>query len=195
MTTHTSIPSTSRVGRLPVAVPAGVDVKIQDLTLTAKGPKGSLTIKLHPYAHVVLENGEVKVALNKVNEKLISGTNVKLYKSIAGTTRANINNTIHGVSQGFEKKLLLVGVGYRAQSKGTSVALSLGFSHPTEFAVPTGITIETPVPTEIIIKGASKELVGLVAAQIRSIRSPEPYKGKGIRYSDEHVEIKETKKK
>lgn len=190
-----TIKSTSRVGRLPVAVPAGVDVKIKDLVLTAKGPKGLLSLKLHPFVHVALEDGHINVTLNDVSDKLVTGSNVRLYKSIAGTTRANINNTIHGVTHGFEKKLTLVGVGYRAQSKGKVVSLSLGFSHPTEFPVPEGITIETPTQTEIVIKGSSKELVGLVAANIRSIRSPEPYKGKGIRYSDEHVEIKETKKK
>lgn len=194
-TSLATIVSTSRVGRMPVAVPAGVDVKILDNVLTVKGPKGSLELKLHPFTHVAHENGEINVTLNKISNKLISGSNVKLYKSIAGTMRANINNNIQGVTHGFEKKLVLVGVGYRAQSKGKVVALSLGFSHPTDFPVPEGITIETPTQTEIVIKGTSKELVGLVAANIRSIRSPEPYKGKGIRYADEYVEIKEVKKK
>ena len=143
----------------------------------------------------MLENNEIHVSLNKVDPKLITGSNVRLYKSIAGTTRANINNAIQGITHGFEKRLALIGVGYRAQAKGKVVSLSLGFSHPTEFPVPEGITVETPTQTEIVIKGASKELVGLVAANIRSIRSPEPYKGKGIRYVGEHVEIKETKKK
>ncbi len=193
--TLATIASTSRVGRMPVTVPAGVDVKIENQAITVKGPKGSLTLKIHPFTHVALANGEISITLNPVNNRLITGSNVKLYKSIAGTMRACINNNIHGVAHGFEKKLTLVGVGYRAQAKGKVLGLNLGFSHPTDFPVPEGITIETPSQTEIVIKGSSKELVGLVAANIRSIRSPEPYKGKGIRYADERVEIKEVKKK
>lgn len=186
---------TSRIGRQPVIVPAGVEVKIQDQKFQAKGPKGQLTLALHPFVKVTIENGEIKIEPNATKKKNITGSGTKLYRSIAGTVRASIQNIVHGVSTGFERKLLLVGVGYRAQSKGKILSLSLGFSHPTDFSVPEGITIETPTQTEILIKGSNKEIVGLVAAKIRSIRGPEPYKGKGIRYANEVIEIKETKKK
>lgn len=186
---------TSRIGRKPVVVASGIEVKIHDQELTAKGPKGHLSMPLHPFVKVTLEGNQIHVAPNVDGVTIITGANTKLFRSIAGTMRANIYNVIHGVSQGFVRTLTLVGVGYRAQAKGKTVSLSLGFSHPTEFSVPEGVTVETPTQTEIVIKGASKELVGLVAAQIRSIRPPEPYKGKGARYSDEVVELKETKKK
>lgn len=185
--------ATSRVGRKPVAVPSGVQVKIENQQLLAKGPKGNLSIGLHPYVSVTLENNEIRVTPNRP-EKL-TGKDKKLYKSIAGTVRANIFNVIRGVSEVFESKLTLVGVGYRAQAKGKTLSLSLGFSHPTDFDVPEGITVETPTQTEILIKGADKKTVGLVAAKIRSIRGPEPYKGKGVRYANEIIELKETKKK
>lgn len=194
-TNAAAILSTSRIGKMPVHIPTGVDVKIKDQVVSVKGPKGNLTINIHPFVHVSMENNVIHVGFNKIDKRLITGANVKTYKSIAGTTRANINNLVEGVSKGFEKKLVLVGVGYRAQGKGKILSLSLGFSHPTDFHVPEGITIETPSQTEITIKGASKELVGLVAANIRKLRSPEPYKGKGIRYLNEQVEIKEVKKK
>lgn len=194
MTTSTNA-RTSRVGRKPVIIPSGVEVKIQNRNMSVKGPKGQLSVELHPYVDVTLEENEIKVQPNTESRKIITGKSIKLYKSIAGTVRANINNVIHGVSQGFERKLVLVGVGYRAQAKGKIVSLSLGFSHPTDFNVPEGVIVETPTQTEILIKGANKEAVGLVAAQIRSIRGPEPYKGKGVRYANEVIEIKETKKK
>lgn len=187
--------TTSRIGRKPVAVPAGVEVKIQDLKLSAKGPKGQLSVQLHPFIDVTLEDGHIKVQPNAEAKKTITGPANKLYRAIAGTTRANIYNVIHGVTEGFEKKLVLVGVGYRAQAKGKILSLSLGFSHPTDFSVPEGVTVETPTQTEILIKGSNKELVGLVAANIRRIRGPEPYKGKGVRYANEVIELKETKKK
>jgi large subunit ribosomal protein L6 len=187
--------TTSRIGRKPVVIPAGVDVKVQGQQLTAKGPKGLLAVALHPYVRVNIESNEVKVSPTAKGEQVLTGNSTKLYRSIAGTMRANIHNAVHGVSQGFERKLILVGVGYRAQGKGKTLSLSLGFSHPTDFAVPEGVTVETPSQTEILVKGANKELVGLVAAQIRSIRGPEPYKGKGVRYADEVIELKETKKK
>src|SRR5437868_5526140 len=187
--------TTSRVGRKPVVVPSGVEVKIQGEKLSAKGPKGQLAINLHPYVHVKVENNQISVLPNTDSKTVITGKNIKLYKSIAGTTRANINNVIHGVTQGFECKLTLIGVGYRAQSKGKILSLNLGFSHPTDFNVPDGITIETPTQTEIIVKGSNKELVGKVASDLRSIRLPEPYQGKGVRYFDEVIELKETKKK
>ncbi len=187
--------STSRIGRKPIAVPAGVEIKIQDQNLSVKGPKGSLTVVLHPFVLVTVDKNEIKVEPNKVDSRLITGSSSKLYRSIAGTVRANINNIIYGVTHGFERKLTLVGVGYRAQAKGKVLSLSLGYSHPTDFDVPEGVTIETPSQTEILVKGINKQLVGQVAAQIRSVRGPEPYKGKGVRYSNEVIEIKETKKK
>lgn len=185
----------SRIGRKPVAIPAGVEVKLNDHKLLVKGPKGQLSIPLHPYVTVNMEGNDIHVKPNTKQGETITGSSKKLYRSIAGTTRANINNLINGVTNGFERRLQLVGVGYRAQSKGKVLSLSLGFSHPTEFAVPEGITIETPTQTEIVVKGVNNEVVGLVAAKIRSLRSPEPYKGKGIRYANEVIELKETKKK
>lgn len=193
MTTPTT--RTSRVGRKPVVVPTGVEIKMLDKKLSAKGPKGNLTIDLHPYVDVAVDKAEIKVNPKSEMGRTITGSRKRLYRSIAGTVRANIQNVIDGVSKGFERKLTLIGVGYRAQAKGKVLSLSLGFSHPTDFAVPEGITIETPSQTEILVKGANRELVGLCAAQIRSIRGPEPYKGKGVRYADEHIELKETKKK
>lgn len=187
--------STSRIGRKPIVVPPGVEVKIQNQQLFVKGPKGSLTLALHPYVKVQQEANEIKVHPNTDSEKNITGASVKLYRSIAGTIRANINNVVHGVVHGFERRLVLMGVGYRAQAKGKVLSLSLGYSHPTDFNVPEGVTIETPSQTEILVKGINKELVGLVAANIRSIRAPEPYKGKGVRYANEIIELKETKKK
>jgi large subunit ribosomal protein L6 len=187
--------TTSRIGRKPVAVPAGVDIKIQGEEISVKGPKGLITLPLHPFVNVSMADGFINVSPDAKKRENITGVNIKLYRSIAGTMRANIYNSIHGVSQGFERRLTLVGVGYRAQAKGNVVALSLGFSHPTNYDIPAGITVETPTQTEIVIKGASKELVGQVASQIRAIRPPEPYKGKGARYSNEKVVIKETKKK
>lgn len=187
--------TTSRVGRKPVVIPSGVEVKVQDQSLHVKGPKGSLSLPLHPFIQILIEDGEVKVALNSDDKVYVGGFDAKLYRSIAGTIRANVSNMIDGVNVGYERKLQLVGVGYRAQVKGTTLSLSLGFSHPTDFEIPKGITIETPVQTEILVKGISKELVGEVAAMIRKYRSPEPYKGKGIRYANEVIEIKETKKK
>lgn len=187
--------TTSRIGRKPVVIPSGVEVKIKGEEMSVKGPKGQISISVHPFVKVSMEKNEISISPNAEKRAVITGKSIKLYKSIAGTTRANIHNLIHGVTTGFERKLTLVGVGYRAQSKGKVLSLSLGFSHPTDFNVPEGITIETPTQTEIIVKGANKEIVGLVASQIRSIRGPEPYKGKGVRYSDEVIELKETKKK
>ena len=187
--------TTSRIGRKPVAIPSGVDVKIQGEQITVKGPKGLLTMPLHPFVKVTMADGFVNVEPDPAKRENITGINIKLYKSIAGTVRSNINNGIHGVSTGFERRLTLVGVGYRAKAKGKVVALSLGYSHPTNYDVPEGIVVETPTQTEIIVKGDRKELVGEVEWQIRSMRGPEPYKGKGVRYANEKVVIKETKKK
>lgn len=186
---------TSRVGRKPITIPSGVEINVKDRVMSVKGPKGKSSISLHAFVNVSTDNGVIQISPNAEEKKFITGSGKKLYRSIAGTVRANINNSIIGVTQGFEVKLLMVGVGYRAQSKGKVLSLSLGFSHPTEFDVPEGITVETPIPTEILVKGVSKEQVGLAAAQIREYRSVEPYKGKGVRYADEVVELKETKKK
>lgn len=186
---------TSRVGRKPVVIPSGVDVKYSNDQLVIKGPKGQLSVDVHPYVELQVDNAEIKVSPKSQNKLVITGSKVRLYRSIVGTMRAAIANLILGVTKGFERRLSLVGVGYRAQAKGKVLALSLGYSHPTEFTLPEGITIETPTQTEILIKGMDKQLVGEVAAQIRSIRPPEYYKGKGVRYIDEVIELKETKKK
>ncbi len=195
MTTATVTVTTSRIGRKPVSLPSGTDVKLQGNTLTAKGPKGSLSMNIHPYVEVTLDKSEISVKSNDSQKKRITGSKIKLYNSIVGTTRANIFNLIHGVTHGFQRKLVLVGVGYRAQAKGKVLQLNLGYSHETPFHLPEGITVETPTQTEILVNGLDKESVGLVAANIRKMRAPEPYKGKGIRYADEVIEIKETKKK
>ncbi|MHB1220698.1 MAG: 50S ribosomal protein L6 [Gammaproteobacteria bacterium] len=186
---------TSRVGRKPVAIPAGVEVKLQNDELHVKGPKGNLAVKIHSFVKVTIENQEINVKTNTNSDQIITGARKKLFRSVVGTTRANISNSVHGVSQGFETKLLLVGVGYRAQSQGKVLNLSLGFSHPTPFNIPEGVTIETPTQTEILVKGADKVTVGQVAAMIRDVRPPELYKGKGVRYANEVIELKETKKK
>lgn len=187
--------TTSRIGRRPVAIPSGVEVKIQDQKISVKGPEGHLDMMLHPYVHVKMESNQVLIQPNAESKKNITGPSTKLYRSIAGTIRAKIYNIVQGVSRGYERKLLLVGVGYRAQAKGKVLSLSLGFSHPTDYHLPAGVTVETPIPTEIIVKGVDKEAVGQAAAEIRSYRSPEPYKGKGVRYAEEVIELKETKKK
>jgi large subunit ribosomal protein L6 len=187
--------SASRVGRKPVSIPKGVEVLVQGQDLAIKGPKGQVTFAVHPDVQVVVENGELKVQQNENRGYKRKGSGSRLRNAINGTMRANIANAILGVTHIFERKLLLVGVGYKAQGKGKVLSLSLGFSHPVEFLVPEGITIETPIPTEIVIKGFDKRLVGLVASKIRAYRGPEPYKGKGIRYADEVIERKETKKK
>lgn len=185
--------TTSRIGRKPVTIPSGVEIKIQDQQLSTKGPKGQLSLSLHPFVEATVKEGHV--SLQHATTGKVTGLDTKLYRSIVGTSRAMIQNMIQGVTQGFERRLSLVGVGYRAQVKGKVLSLSLGFSHPTDFSVPEGITIEAPTQTEIVIKGIDKRLVGQVAAKIRSIRAPEPYKGKGVRYANETIELKETKKK
>lgn len=188
--------SASRVGRKPVAIPTNVNIKVEGERLAIKGPKGQNNLDIHPYIQVSIEEGQLKVLLREGKDVYCrSGSGMKLQKSIAGTLRAKINNAVYGVTKGFERKLVLVGVGYRAQAKGKVLSLTIGFSHPVEFKVPEGITIETPSVTEIIVKGADKHLVGHTASMIRDIRSPEPYKGKGIRYANEVVIQKETKKK
>ncbi|QID19047.1 50S ribosomal protein L6 [Nitrogeniibacter mangrovi] len=176
----------SRVAKNPVALPAGVEVKIAGGEISVKGPLGQLSRALHPSVSVAQEDGAVVC-------KAIDGS--KASRSMSGTMRALVNNMVTGVSKGFERKLNLVGVGYRAQAQGKKLNLSLGFSHPVEHELPEGVTAETPSQTEILIKGVDKQLVGQVAAEVRGYRPPEPYKGKGVRYSDERVVLRETKKK
>ncbi len=187
--------STSRVARRPVTIPKGVDVKLVDQQLVIKGTKGQATLPVHGHVQIDIEDGQIKVRNNVAGSYSRTGSGAKLKKSITGTTRAKIFNMIAGVTNGFERKLTLVGVGYRAQAKGKLLGLTVGFSHPVDFKIPEGITIETPSQTEIIVKGIDKHLVGHTAAMIRAIRGPEPYKGKGIRYADENIVRKETKKK
>ncbi|MBR1374980.1 MAG: 50S ribosomal protein L6 [Cardiobacteriaceae bacterium] len=176
----------SRIGKQPVVIPKGVQISIDKQKVSAKGAKGELKLELHPFT--TIEENDGRLLIKPVKE-------TAEHWMMTGTMRALVNNMMIGVSVGFEKKLQLVGVGYRAQAQGAKLNLSLGFSHPIEFAVPTGIAIETPSQTEILIKGNDKQLVGEVAAKIRAYRPPEPYKGKGVRYADERVIIKETKKK
>lgn len=185
----------SRVGRKPVVIPAGVDVKILNNEIAIKGPIGHMSLPVHPYLEVVVEDGQVKIKEADKKGYCRSGTGKRLLNSVPGTMRAEINNAVTGVSKGFERKLQLVGVGYRAQMKGKSLHLAIGYSHPVEFVAPEGITIETPSQTEILIKGNSKHLVGHTAAKIKDIRPPEPYKGKGIVDPRKPVVRKETKKK
>ncbi len=175
----------SRIGRLPITVPAGVDVKISDdNTITVKGAKETLTRQLHPDMIVKVEGSVITV--ERPSED-------KMHKSLHGLTRTLVNNMVVGVTEGFSKNLEINGVGYRAQLQGKKLVLSLGYSHPVEFEAPQGITLEVPAPNQIIVKGANKELVGATAAKIREFRQPEPYKGKGIKYSYEHIRRKEGK--
>ncbi|WP_225782620.1 50S ribosomal protein L6 [Xenophilus sp. Marseille-Q4582] len=176
----------SRVGKMPVVVPAGVDVSIKEDQISVKGAGGQLAIAAS--ALVKVSNKEGKLSFEPVDES-------REANAMSGTVRQLVNNMVVGVSKGFEKKLTLVGVGYKAQAQGTKLNLSVGYSHPVNKEMPAGITVATPAPTEIVIKGADRQRVGQVAAEIRAIRPPEPYKGKGIRYSDEKIVIKETKKK
>jgi len=176
----------SRVAKAPVDVPAGVTVTLSGQDIKVKGPVGELSRTINGLVAVSYEDNTITT--NVVTED-------KAAWAQAGTARALINNMIEGVSKGFEKKLVLNGVGYRAKAAGKNLNLSLGFSHPVDHAIPEGITVETPSQTEITLKGADKQLVGQTAANIREYRKPEPYKGKGIRYSDENVRRKEAKKK
>lgn len=187
--------SASRVGRKPITIPTGVDVKIQAQEIAIKGPKGHLTLAVHPHVQVVVDGKVLKIESSATGQYTRKGTGSKLKNAISGTVRSDINNAVHGVSVGFERKLVLVGVGYRAAVKGNTLSLTLGYSHPVEVIAPQGITIETPSATEITVKGADKHLVGHIASIIRSKRAPEPYKGKGIRYLNENIIRKETKKK
>jgi large subunit ribosomal protein L6 len=176
----------SRVGKAPVSVPAGVDVSIKDDQISVKGAQGTLSIANNALVKVTLEGGKVSFA--PANES-------REANAMSGTLRQLVNNMVQGVSKGFEKKLTLVGVGYKAQAAGSKLNLAVGYSHPVNVEMPAGIKLATPAPTEIVISGADRQRVGQIAAEIRAYRPPEPYKGKGIRYSDEVVVIKETKKK
>jgi len=176
----------SRVAKMPVQLPKGVECKLDGGQAVLKGPKGELSLELDPAVEVVQEGGELQIRT--------PGTE-KPKGAMAGTIRALLANMAKGVSEGFEKKLELVGVGYRAQAQGKVLNLTLGFSHPVAYEVPDGITIETPSQTEVLVKGIDRQKVGQVAADIRRYRPPEPYKGKGVRYSDERVVLKEAKKK
>jgi large subunit ribosomal protein L6 len=176
----------SRVAKAPVDVVSGVEISISGQEVSVKGKNGTLSRVFNDAVEVVQEDNQLK-ALPR--EGFANGW------AQAGTVRAILNSMIQGVSEGFEKKLQLTGVGYRAQAQGTKLNLTLGFSHPVVYEMPEGITVETPSQTEIVVKGADKQVVGQVAANIRAYRPPEPYKGKGVRYADEHVRRKEAKKK
>ncbi|TFW11572.1 50S ribosomal protein L6 [Duganella callida] len=176
----------SRVAKMPIAVPAGAEVAISAAAITVKGPLGVLTQSL---------NGLVKVENNAGTLSFEPSNDSREANAMSGTLRALVNNMVNGVTKGFEKKLSLVGVGYKAQAQGDKLNLSLGFSHPVVHTMPAGVTCATATPTEIVIKGIDRQKVGQVAAEVRAYRSPEPYKGKGVRYVDEVVKIKETKKK
>jgi large subunit ribosomal protein L6 len=176
----------SRIANAAVEIPAGVEVSLNGAEISIKGAKGTLSRNVHP---------DVEVAQEGTALKTTARSKAKQSVALAGTTRALLNNMVIGVSQGFEKKLSLVGVGYRAKAQGSKLDLTLGFSHPVQYEVPEGIKIETPSQTEIVVSGADKQIVGQVAADIRAYRPPEPYKGKGVRYTDEYVARKEAKKK
>ena len=176
----------SRVGKMPIALPKGAEATISAEQIVVKGPLGSLQQPLTGQVNVVNQDGTLKFeAANDSREA----------NAMSGTLRALVNNMVTGVTKGFEKKLNLVGVGYKAAAQGDKLNLTLGFSHPVIHQMPTGVTCATPTPTEILIKGIDRQQVGQVAAEVRQYRAPEPYKGKGVRYSDEVVVLKETKKK
>ncbi|MFT3813526.1 MAG: 50S ribosomal protein L6 [Acidovorax sp.] len=176
----------SRVGKMPVTIPAGVDVSIKEDQISVKGTGGTLSVAQNLL--VKISNNEGKLSFEPANDS-------REANAMSGTLRQLVNNMVVGVSKGFEKKLSLVGVGYKAQASGAKLNLSVGYSHPVNFEMPAGITVATPTPTEIVIKGSDRQRVGQLAAEIRAVRPPEPYKGKGIRYADEKIVIKETKKK
>ncbi len=176
----------SRIGNFPVDVPANVEVQFSPSEISVKGPLGTLKQSLSE--QVTLEKIDNKLQFKVANESNAAN-------ALSGTMRALVANMVHGVTKGYERKLTLVGVGYRAQAQGDKLNLTLGFSHPVVHQMPKGIKVETPTQTEILIKGIDKQVVGQVAAEIRAYRRPEPYKGKGVRYSDETVILKETKKK
>ncbi|ADU39919.1 MULTISPECIES: 50S ribosomal protein L6 [Variovorax] len=176
----------SRVGKMPITIPAGVDVSIKEDQISVKGTGGTLNLARNPLVKVVSNDG--KLNFEPANES-------REANAMSGTIRQLVNNMVVGVTKGFEKKLNLVGVGYKAAASNNKLNLQVGYSHPVNIDMPQGITVATATPTEIVIKGADRQRVGQIAAEIRAVRPPEPYKGKGIRYSDEKIVIKETKKK
>ncbi len=176
----------SRVASKPISVPSGVEVTIDGQSLTVKGPKGTLEHRIHDTVEVVRNDDALHCSAREGRDNGVA---------LAGTTRAVINNLVVGVSEGFERRLQLVGVGYRAQMQGDALNLALGCSHPIKFEAPEGVTLETPSQTEIVVRGVDKQKVGQAAAEIRAFRPPEPYKGKGIKYDDELIRRKEAKKK
>jgi large subunit ribosomal protein L6 len=176
----------SRIANAPVSLPSGVEVTLDGQLVRVKGSKGELQWNVHELVTVKQEDATIKVSANDSSKQAVA---------LAGTTRALVNNMVAGVSNGFEKKLTIIGVGYRAQAQGQKLNLTLGFSHPVVYEVPEGIKVETPSNTEIVVSGIDKQKVGQVAAEIRAYRKPEPYKGKGVRYADEYVLRKQAKKK
>jgi large subunit ribosomal protein L6 len=176
----------SRIGKLPVAIPAGVEVAVKDEMINVKGALGAMALAINPLVKVESKDGSL--SFSPANDS-------REANAMSGTMRQLVNNMVNGVSKGFEKKLSLLGVGYKAQAQGAKLNLTVGYSHPVVIDMPAGIKVETPTPTEILIKGADRQRVGQIASEVRAVRPPEPYKGKGIRYADEKVVIKETKKK
>lgn len=176
----------SRIANNPVTLPAGVELTVVDQRVAVKGSKGTLEMALHSQVGVSVDSNVVTFAA--LNSSKVS-------RAMSGTVRSLVSNMVHGVTEGFERKLVLNGVGYRAKASGSTINLTLGFSHPVEYELPAGVTVETPSQTEIVLKGIDKQQVGQVAAEIRAFRPPEPYKGKGVRYADEQVRRKEAKKK
>ncbi len=176
----------SRVGKMPVSVPQGVEVAIKEDQINVKGALGTLALAQN--ALVTIKNDDGKLTFAPANDS-------REANAMSGTIRQLVNNMVTGVTKGFEKKLSLVGVGYKAQAQGAKLNLTVGYSHPVVMDMPAGITVATPTPTEVVIKGSDRQRVGQIAAEVRAVRPPEPYKGKGIRYSDEKITIKETKKK
>ncbi|MFW6092974.1 MAG: 50S ribosomal protein L6 [Pseudomonadota bacterium] len=176
----------SRIANNPIAVPAGVEVAFEGQLVSIKGGNGSMDYRVHDDVEVVQEDGVLRVVSRKADQEAVAHS---------GTTRAVLNNIVTGVSQGWERRLVIQGVGYRAQAQGRNLNLQLGYSHAIDYQVPEGVDVETPTPTEVVVKGVSKQLVGQVAAKIRGLRPPEPYKGKGVRYADERIRRKEAKKK
>ncbi len=174
----------SRIAKNPVDLPSGVEVKMSGRNIQVKGPKGELSLDLHPTVDMVHEDNQLRLAATTEDSAM----------AMAGTMRALVSNMVTGVSVGYEKKLTIVGVGYRAQAQGKSLNLSLGFSHPVVYQIAKGVSVETPSQTEIVVSGTDKQLVGQTAAEIRRFRPPEPYKGKGVRYADEQVRRKQAKK-
>jgi large subunit ribosomal protein L6 len=174
----------SRVAKNPVDLPSSVEVKMSGRNIQVKGPKGELSLNLHPTVDMVHEDNQIRLAASTDDSAM----------AMAGTMRALVSNMVTGVSVGYEKKLTIVGVGYRAQAQGNSLNLSLGFSHPVVYQIAKGVSVETPSQTQIVVSGTNKQLVGQTAAEIRRFRPPEPYKGKGVRYADEQVRRKQAKK-